>query len=104
MNPGPRPRVHVNLALTTPQDATTSVEHDTLVMNGQGPADQGIAGAMRFEVRARVLTRGGQMHASAGGLSVRGAEEVRVLIVIATNYRGPEDLGADPALALGLVQ
>jgi alpha-L-fucosidase 2 len=96
---GPRPRVNVNLALTSPQDAATSVERDTLVMSGRGPADQGIPGAMRFEVRAQVLHRGGQLRASAGGISVRGAEEVRVLIAIATNYRGPADLGADPSAA-----
>jgi alpha-L-fucosidase 2 len=94
----PRLRVNVNVTLETPQSAAVSVEDGhTLVMAGTGPADQGIAGAMRFEARAQVILKGGSLRTSAGGIYVRSADEVLLLVSMATNHRGPGDLGADPA-------
>jgi alpha-L-fucosidase 2 len=94
----PRPRIHVNLALGSPQEASVSVERgDTLVLTGKAPEDQGIAGATRFELRAQVLASGGALRPSATGIYVRGADEVLVLVAIATSYRGPEDTGGDPS-------
>ena len=94
----PRARVNVNLTLRTPQHALASVENgDTLVMAGEGPADQGIPGAIRFEARAQVIAKGGQLRASAAGIYARDASEVLVLVSLATNYLAPADLGADPA-------
>jgi len=93
----PRPRISVNIALGTPQQAAFSIENgDTLVMSGQGPEDQGIAGAIRFEARARVIPKGGRHRSSEAGIYVRGADEVLVLVAMATNYLGPADLGGDP--------
>jgi alpha-L-fucosidase 2 len=90
-------RVSVNIGFETPQKAEISVENGTtLVMSGSGPADQGIAGALRFEARAQVLAIGGAVTASEGGIYVMNADEVLVLIAMATNYRGFEDLTGDP--------
>jgi len=94
----PRPRISVNLALNTPQEADVSIENgDTLVMSGKGPEDQGIAGAIRFEARARIFLKGGRLRPSEAGIYVRGADEVLVLIAMATNYLGPTELGGDPS-------
>jgi alpha-L-fucosidase 2 len=94
----PAKRVSVTIGFETPQNADISVENGTtLVMSGTGPADNGIAGAMRFEARAQVLAQGGRVTASEGGIYVTNADEVVVLIAMATNYRSFEDLSADPA-------
>jgi alpha-L-fucosidase 2 len=91
-------RINVNVALKSPQDVTVSVEDGhTLVMAGKGPADQGIAGAIRFETRVQVLAKGGRVLTSGAGLDVRGADEALLLIAMATNHRAPGDLGGDPA-------
>jgi alpha-L-fucosidase 2 len=95
----PSRRISVNLTLATPQRADLSVEAPaTLVLRGTGPADQGIPGAVKFEARAQVLARGGRVETSDAGVSVLNADEVVVLIVMATNVRSPDDLGADPAM------
>ena len=43
-----------------------------------------------------VLAKGGRTGSSAGGIYIQNADEVLVLIAIATNYRGFNDLTADP--------
>jgi alpha-L-fucosidase 2 len=94
----PGKRISVNMTFATPQRADIVVENSsTLVMHGSGPADQGIAGAMKFEARAQVMARGGRMGSSAGGIYIQNADDVLVLIAIATNYRSFSDLGVDPA-------
>ncbi len=91
-------RITAMIGFETPQDARITLENgNTLVMSGVGPADQGVEGAVRFEARAQVLAQGGSVKASDSGIFVLNADEVMVLVAIATNYRGPADLGADPA-------
>jgi alpha-L-fucosidase 2 len=93
-------RISVNLTFASPQKADVVVEDSgTLVMRGSGPADQGVAGAMKFEARARVIAKGGRVASSSGGMSILNADEVLVVIAIATNYRSFADLTADPAAA-----
>ena len=95
----PAKRVSVNIALETPQRAEVAVENgSTLVMRGTGPAENGVAGAIRFEARARILAQGGSVNASDGGIFVLNADEVLILIAVATNYRGPDDVSGDPTL------
>ncbi|MBC8026521.1 MAG: glycoside hydrolase N-terminal domain-containing protein, partial [Steroidobacteraceae bacterium] len=96
----PAKNVSVTINLETPQDATIATEKgDTLIMRGRGPEQNGVAGAMRFEVRALVVAKGGSMTASEGGIFVLNAESVTILVSMATNHRGPADLSADPTLA-----
>ena len=94
----PGKRVSVNMTFATPQRADVVVENgDTLVMRGSGPTDNGVNGAMKFEARARVLAKGDRLGSSAGGLYIQNADEVLMLIAMATNYRRFDDLSADPA-------
>ena len=94
----PARRISVNMTFATPQQADVVVENsNTLVMRGAGPADQGLAGAMKFEARAMVLAKGGRVESSAGGIYIQNADEVLVLITMATNRRSFNDLSADPA-------
>jgi alpha-L-fucosidase 2 len=94
----PGRRISVNMTFATPQRADVVVENGhTLVLRGTGPADHGIGGAMKFEARAQVIAKGGRLGSSAGGLYIQNADDVLVLISIATNYRRYDDLSADPA-------
>jgi alpha-L-fucosidase 2 len=96
----PGKRISVNMTFATPQRADIVVENShTLVMRGTGPADQGIAGAMAFEARAQVIAKGGRLGSSAGGVYIQNADEVLVLIAMATNYRSFGELSTDPAAA-----
>ncbi len=56
---------------------------------------------MRFEARVRALTEGGRASADAGGLHVRGADAVTLLVAAATSFNGfrtsPSAAGADPS-------
>ena len=93
----PEKRINVNMTFATPQRADVVVENgNTLVMRGAGPSDQGVNGAIKFEARALVINRGGRIGSSAGGMYIQNADEVLVLIAIATNYRSFDDLSADP--------
>lgn len=90
-------QVSVNLTLQTPQQATLRLENgDTLVMNGNGPAYRGIAGALRFESRVRVLCQGGTLTANDKQLQVHGADSVLVLLDAATSYKNWRDVSGDP--------
>src|SRR5215207_1136223 len=81
----------------TPQKATVSVEGgDTLVMRGVNAESQGVAGALRFQLRARVTAQGGKSSAGDDSLSVSGADSATILVAAATSYRSYKDVSGDP--------
>ena len=91
-------RIHASLSLTSAQAATMRTEgDDVLVMSGVGPGEHGIDGRMRFEVRLKIMQRGGSRTAGEAGINIVGADEVVAYIAIATNYCRFDDLSADPA-------
>ncbi len=85
------------IGLRSPQSGTLTIADDTLILSGRNAASEGIAGALRFEARARVLHEGGTVESRAGEIGVRGARTVTILIAMATSYRGFNDVGGDPA-------
>jgi len=90
-------RITANFAFATPQAADIAAEgSDTLVMSGVSPDYSGIEGRLPFEARLRVIAKGGTVRASEGGVYVAGADEVMVLVAIATGYRAFNDISADP--------
>jgi alpha-L-fucosidase 2 len=90
--------INLDLMLTTPQPADTSIGHDdTLILRGLNRASSGIDGALAFETQVRVLATGGERSVRDGRLSVRHADEVTLLIGAATNYRNYEDVGGNPS-------
>ncbi len=94
-------RVDVDVALRTPESASTTVEGaDTLVMRGKNGGAPGVPGALAFEVRVHVVSSGGTAATREGSaLSVRGADSVTLLVAAATSYRSFHDVTADPAAA-----
>ena len=89
--------ISFSAGLRTLQKAALSVESgDTLVLSGVNGNSSGIKGALKFEVRARVLTDGGQITAAENSVDVTNANSATVLIAIATSYKSYDDLSGDP--------
>ncbi len=83
--------------METPQKATVNVElPDLLVMRGVNGASQGIAGALTFQARVRVLAQDGTTGATQDTVSVSNADSVTLLIAVATSYRSFKDVSGDP--------
>ncbi len=83
--------------MSTPQKATVTTEApDTLVMKGTGGAFQGIAGALRYQARVRVLADGGKTAAEKDTIAVTGADSATLLIAAATSYKSAKDTSGDP--------
>lgn len=88
--------VDCDVSLDSPQSAVLGGDGDMLTLAGRNPAEQGIAGALRFVARARVLREGGTLEARAAAVGVRGADAVTILIAMATSYRRFDDTSGDP--------
>jgi alpha-L-fucosidase 2 len=93
-------RIDLATYLAAPQSVTsTAASAGTVVLRGANDGAAGIPGKLAFEVRARVLAEGGSCTAADGVVSVRGADAVVLLVSVATSFRGPTDVGGDPAAA-----
>ena len=80
------------------QMSTVATEgDDVLVLRGVNGAAEGIAGALQFEARMRILTEGGSVTASGGQVHIHGATSATLLIAAATSYRRYDDVSGDPA-------
>jgi alpha-L-fucosidase 2 len=90
-------RIHCSIGMSTPQQAEiNTLDGDTLVMNGRNGSAFGIAGALRFQARVQVQSRGGRCFTRDGKIFIEGASAATILLAAATNYRNYKDIGADP--------
>jgi alpha-L-fucosidase 2 len=81
----------------TPQKAVIETgSGDTLVMRGTNASAQGIKGAMKFQIRARVLTEGGTVVTTGDSIAVTNADSATILIAAATSYKNYQDVSGDP--------
>ena len=89
---------NAGLHTTAQQKPEVTVEPDnTLAMRGVNGSGAGnIAGALKFEVRARVIAQGGQTIANTNSIDVTNADSATILVAIATSYRSFEDVTGDP--------
>jgi len=96
-------QIRFTATMATPQKAAVSTEGgDTLVMRGRNGDAQGIAGALKYEARVRLLAQGGKITAGSDSLTVAGADSATLLIAAATSYKNWKDVSGDPeALAKG---
>ncbi len=101
--------ISFSAGLRTPQRATLAVEPDGLLVLSGTNADFGggggrrggtptpaIKGALKFEVRARVLADGGKIMAGENSVDVTNADSATVLIALATSYKNYQDVTGDP--------
>ena len=76
-----------HLTLESPQQgAMLPSGADWIGFAGKGPDAHGIAGVLRFVVKARVLSQDGSVIASPDGIRVEGASEALVAINAATSF------------------
>jgi alpha-L-fucosidase 2 len=81
----------------TPQRVSIETESEnTLVMRGTNAAASGIKGALKFQVRARVLADGGTISPTSDSIAVTNADVVTILIAAATSYKNFQDVSGDP--------
>ncbi|MGO8764664.1 MAG: glycosyl hydrolase family 95 catalytic domain-containing protein [Limisphaerales bacterium] len=81
----------------TPQKVTVETESgNTVVMRGTNGSASGIKGALKFQVRARVLTDGGTISANTNSIAVTNANSATILIALATSYKSYDDVSGDP--------
>jgi alpha-L-fucosidase 2 len=86
------------VSLRSPQPgAGLRADGGDLVLSGCNAAQDGNDGALRFEARLAAVPTGGEIQGDDTGLSVRGADEVTLLLAIATSYRRFDDANGDPA-------
>jgi alpha-L-fucosidase 2 len=90
-------QITFDATLSTPQKATVETDSaDMLIMRGQNGEASGIAGALKFQARVRVLAQGGKTVAGKESISVTNADSAMLLIAIATSYCGYNNVSGDP--------
>lgn len=114
-------QITFRLSMRTDQnltDADRAGMEDMLVLNGTNRPSQGIAGALKFQCRIRILHDGGTLTSTTRQavrtqgstqspieFSLTGADSATLLIASATSYRKFNDVSGDPdALAGSLIQ
>lgn len=68
---------------------------NTLQMDGLSSTLDGVQGQVRFNALAKFINKGGKISASDNGISVSNADEVTILISIATNFTDYKTLNTD---------
>lgn len=90
-------RVNFTLGMSSHQHANSKTEGtDTLLLDGRNGASAGIAGALKFQARVKVIPDGGNLRADGQQLHVSGARSVLVLIAAATSFKKYDDVSGDP--------
>ena len=90
--------INFTASYQTPQRAAVETESgNTLVVSGVNATVAGIKGALKFQVRARVLADGGRVTATSDSVGVTHANAVTILVALATSYKNFDDVSGDPA-------
>ena len=90
--------IDCDISLRSPQSAVEmGSDGPDLVLAGRNASQDGVEGALRFEARLAAMVADGEIHHRADGIAVRRADEVTLLLAIATSYRRFDDIGGDPA-------
>lgn len=70
--------------------------NDTILVDGQAPAKNGLPGAIRYQKRLKIMSDGGTVTADGKTLTVKDANSVTMLVSIRTNFVNYKDVSADP--------
>jgi len=68
------------------QKSSTALDAHTLEMTGLSATHEGVIGQVKFATRAKIINRGGSTSVESNKISVSKANEVVILISIATNF------------------
>jgi alpha-L-fucosidase 2 len=91
---GERNQTHSNYA--TDYFQMDGYGSDGLVLRGKSADYMGVAGKLRYQARLRAIPHGGALTVVDDTLTVRGADEVTLLVAAATNFVNYKDVSADP--------
>jgi alpha-L-fucosidase 2 len=95
-----RRSLHLSAAFRPPPGLTPAPllvsEEGDLIMRGRNATGEGIAGALTWEARARVITRGGQVSSTDSALKITAADSITLMVAMATSYRSYEDTSGSP--------
>lgn len=72
-----------------------AIDSKTLQMDGLSSTLDGVQGQVKFNAIAKILNKGGKTEVSENGISVSNANEVTILISIATNFTDYKTLNTD---------
>ncbi|WP_312769197.1 glycoside hydrolase family 95 protein [Epilithonimonas sp.] len=72
-----------------------AIDSKTLQMNGLSSTLDGVQGQVKFNAIAKIINKGGKTEVSENGISVSNADEVTILISIATNFTDYKTLNTD---------
>ena len=93
--------VSADLVLDSEQQGATRVTAPGVVrFDGVSRPEHGIPAAISFAIEARVRTTGGGLVPSAGGISIRDADEAVIILDISTSFRRFDDASGDPEAPL----
>ena len=91
--------------LDSPHPGTeTLIVDEALTMRGQlreymdKRSNSNKTSVLKFEARLGWRARGGQAEATAGGVDVKGADSVMLVLAAATSFRNFQDVSGDPAV------
>ena len=79
------------------QAAMNVLDQNTLESRGTSSSHEGVTGQVDFNARVRIINAGGSTAATSDGISVTDADEVLILVSIATNFVDYRTLTADEA-------
>jgi len=91
---GERNQTHSNYA--TDYFKMDVVDHNQLVLTGKSADYMGVPGRIRYEARAVVNATGGELTQGIQKLKIRGADEVTIYLMAATNFVNYHEVWADP--------
>lgn len=74
---------------------TKAIDSNTLQMDGLSSTLDGVQGQVKFNAIAKFINKGGKTEISENGISVSNANEVTILISIATNFTDYKTLNTD---------
>ena len=72
-----------------------AINANTLEMTGLSSTHEGVTGQVKFDARAKIINSGGTTAISSNTIKVTGADEVIILISIATNFVDYKTITAD---------
>ncbi len=92
-----RGQINCTVHLQTEQNASIAANGaSTLIMSGKNSDLRGVAGALTFEARVRVVNDSGQVTASGDSLRIIGADSATIYVAAATSYKTYNDVSGDP--------
>ncbi|OAN62254.1 glycoside hydrolase family 95 protein [Sphingomonas sp. TDK1] len=91
-------KLDLDLALDSPHNGIVArtIGKDQLLLTGRNGDSAGVHGALRFAAQVLVQPEGGRIEATSGGIAIRGADAVTLLLAMATSFRRFDDVSGDP--------